>query len=128
MKRALLITAGVIGLAALATIYLFWWAAGPKAGPHDIIVKEGATVGSVSRQLAKEGAIPGSARTYYVMARLFGSHDPIQAGEFKIPNGMGGSSVLDLLQHGKPMQRLITVTEGMPSIVVQVFPKSLDSM
>ena len=73
----------------------------------------------MSRQLAKEGAIPGSARTYYVMARLFGSRDPIQAGEFKIPNGMGGSAVLDLLQHGKPLQRLVTVTEGMPSIVVE---------
>jgi UPF0755 protein len=52
------------------------------------------------------------------MARLFGSSDPIQAGEFRIPKGMGGSSVLDLLQHGKPVQRLITVTEGMPSIIV----------
>ena len=94
-------------------------APGPKAGPHDIIVKEGTTLGMVSRQLAKEGAIPGTARTYYVMARLFGSSDPIQAGEFQIPKGMGGASVLDLLQHGKPLLRLITVTEGMPSIIVE---------
>ena len=27
--------------------------------------------------------------------------------------------MLDLLQHGKPVQRLITVTEGMPSIIVE---------
>jgi UPF0755 protein len=47
-----------------------------------------------------------------------GSHDPIQAGEFEIPKGMGGAAILDLLQHGKPVQRLITVTEGMPSIIV----------
>jgi UPF0755 protein len=52
------------------------------------------------------------------MARIFGSHDPIQAGEFEIPKGMGGASILDLLQHGRPVQRLITVTEGMPSIIV----------
>jgi UPF0755 protein len=32
---------------------------------------------------------------------------------------MGGASILDLLQHGKPLLRLITVTEGMPSIVVE---------
>jgi UPF0755 protein len=31
---------------------------------------------------------------------------------------MGGSAILDLLQHGKPVQRLITVTEGMPAIIV----------
>ena len=53
------------------------------------------------------------------MARLFGSHDPIQAGEFEIRRGMGGAAILDLLQHGKPLLRLITVTEGMPSIIVQ---------
>ena len=119
MKRALVITAGVLVLAAVATIYLFWWASGPKDGPHDIVVKEGTTLGSAARQLASEGAIPGTARTYYVMARLFGSSDPIQAGEFEIPKGMGGAAVLDLLQHGKPRLRLITVTEGMPSIIVQ---------
>jgi UPF0755 protein len=68
--------------------------------------------------LSAEGAIPGTAKTYYVMARLFGSHDPIQAGEFEIRKGMGGAAVLDLLQHGKPVLRLLTVTEGMPAIIV----------
>ena len=119
MKRPVLTGAAVLVLAALVGIYLLWWAPGPKAGPHDIVIKEGTTLGSVSRQLAKEGAIPGTARTYYVMARLFGSRDPIQAGEFEIPRGMGGSRVLDLLQHGKPLLRLITVAEGMPSIIVE---------
>jgi UPF0755 protein len=118
VKRPLLIGAAALVLAALAAIYAFWWAPGPKPGPHDIIVKEGSTIGSVSRQLANEGAIPGTAKTFYIMARLFGSSDPIQAGEFQIPKGMGGASVLDLLQHGKPLLRLVTITEGMPSIVV----------
>ena len=105
-------------LAALLVIYFLWWGSGPERGPHTIIVKEGSTLSSVSQQLEKAGAIPGSARTYRVMARLFGSNDPIQAGEFEIPRGMGGASILDLLQHGKPVQRLITVTEGMPAIIV----------
>jgi UPF0755 protein len=114
----LLIGAAGLILAALLIVYLLWWAPGPKAGPHDLVIKEGTTLGSVSRQLAREGAIPGTAKTFYTMARIFASHDPIQAGEFRIPNGMGGASILDLLQHGKPVQRLITVTEGMASIVV----------
>jgi UPF0755 protein len=118
VKRLLAVVAGLI-VAALVVTYFLWWAPGPKRGPHDVVIKEGSTIASVSRQLAKEGAIPGTARTYYLMARLFGSHDPIQAGEFEIPRGMGGASILDLLQHGKPLQRLITVTEGMPSIIVQ---------
>ena len=117
MRRLLLVAAGLI-LAALVALYVLWWGPGTKAGPQVITVQEGATVGSVARKLAKAGAIPGTPKTYYVMARLFGSHDPIQAGEFAIPKGMGGAAILDLLQHGRPVQRLITVTEGMPSIIV----------
>lgn len=117
--RRLLLGGGAIVAAALLVIYFLWWGPGPKAGPHDVMIKEGTTLGLVSRQLAREGAIPGTAKTFYVMARLFGSHDPIQAGEFRIPKGMGGAAILEMLQHGKPVQRLITVTEGMPAIIVQ---------
>ena len=117
--RRTLVGAGALIAAALLVIYFLWWAPGSKPGPHDVIVKEGTTLGALSRQLARQGAIPGTAKSFYVMARIFGSHDPIQAGEFRIPKGMGGASVLDLLQHGKPVQRLITITEGMPAIIVQ---------
>ena len=119
MRRSSAIVAGGLILAALLVIYFLWWGPGPKRGPHDVIVPEGASLGSVSRLLAKEGAIPGTAKTYYVMARIFGSHDPVQAGEFEIPRGMGGAAILDLLQHGRPAQRLVTVTPGMPAIVVR---------
>jgi UPF0755 protein len=117
VRRFLGLAAGLI-LAALLVIYVLWWAPGPKRGPHTVIIQEGATIGSVARKLSAEGAIPGTAKTYYLMARLFGSHDPIQAGEFEIRKGMGGAAVLDLLQHGKPVLRLLTVTEGMPAIIV----------
>jgi UPF0755 protein len=117
VRRLGYLAAGLI-LAVLIPIYLLWWAPGPRPGPHDVVIQEGSTLGTAARQLEKAGAIPGSARTYYVLARLLGSNDPIQAGEFEIPKGMGGAAILDLLQHGKPAQRLITVTEGMPSIIV----------
>jgi UPF0755 protein len=84
-----------------------------------VVVEEGSSLAAAVRQLEAAGAIPGSASSYRVMARLLGSNDPVQAGEFEIPKGMSGSAVLDLLQHGQPVQRLITVTEGMPSIIVQ---------
>lgn len=114
----MIVAAGLI-LAALVGLYLLWWGPGAKAGPQTITIEEGSGLGSVARKLEKAGAIPGTARTYYVMARIFGSHDPIQAGEFEIPKGMGGAAILDLLQHGRPVQRLITVTEGMPSVIVE---------
>jgi UPF0755 protein len=105
--------------AALIGIWFLWWSPGPKPGPHHVVVEEGSSLASVARQLEKVGAIPGSATSYRVMAQLLGSGDPVQAGEFEIPKGTSGSAVLDLLQHGRPVQRLITVTEGMPSIIVQ---------
>ena len=120
MLRRLIIIAAVLGLLAGAgALWMLWAAPGPKPGPHTIVVEEGSTLASVATQLEKAGAIPGSARTYRLMARIFGSGDPIQAGEFQIPRNAGGAKVLGLLQHGRPVQRLITVTEGMPSIIVQ---------
>ena len=119
MKRLLLAGAAALLLAALIATWFLWWSPGPKAGPHTFVVQEGSTIRSVARQLEEQGAIPGTARSYYLMARLFGSGDPIQAGEFEIPKGTSGAAVLDLLQHGRPVQRLVTVTEGMPSIIVQ---------
>ncbi len=116
--RLTVIAISVALLAALGALYLLWWGPGPSDKPHHLVVAEGSSLASVARQLGREGAIPGSARTYRLMARLLGSGDPVQAGEFEIPKGMGGSSILDLLQHGKPVQRLITVTEGMPAIIV----------
>ena len=116
----MLIIVVVLGLLAGASGYWLLWAApGPKAGPHTVVVEEGLSLTRVAAELDRLGAIPGSAGTFRVMARLFGSGDPVQAGEFEIPAGLGGSAVLDLLQHGRPVQRLITVTEGMPSIIVQ---------
>ena len=117
MRRSAL-AVGAVVLAALIGLYFLWWGPGPKPGPHTIVIEEGSSLSSVARRLEKDGAIPGTARTYTVIARFLGSHDPIQAGEFGIPKGMGGAAILELLQHGKPVQRLITVTEGMPSIIV----------
>ena len=119
MRKLLLIGAAAAIAAALIATWLFWWSPGPKPGPHSVIVEEGSSLASVARQLEKQGAIPGSAQTFRAMARVLGSSDPVQAGEFEIPKGMGGSRVLELLQHGRPVQRLITVPEGTPSILVQ---------
>ena len=119
LRKAVIIAAVLCLFAGFGAYWQLWLASGPKPGPQTIVVKEGSTIGSVARDLEKAGAIPGSAKSYRMMARMFGSGDPIEAGEFEIPKGMGGAAILDLLQHGKPVQRLITVTEGMPAIIVE---------
>ncbi|HEY0628508.1 MAG TPA: endolytic transglycosylase MltG [Sphingomicrobium sp.] len=119
LRRAILIALLLGLLSGIAGFWLLWGAAGPKAGPHRVIIEEGATLASVAAQLDEQGVIPGNATTYRAMARIFGSSDPIQAGEFEIPAGASGGEVLDLLQHGRPVVRLVTIPEGMPSILVQ---------
>jgi UPF0755 protein len=106
-------------VAAVAAVGMLWWSAGPKPGPHRVTVEEGSTLASVARQLDAAGVIPGNASTFRGMAKVFGSSDPVQAGEFEIPDGASAARVLDILQHGRPVVRLVTIPEGMPSILVQ---------
>ena len=119
LKRLLLVVAALGLLAGAAGFWLLWLSPGPKQGAHRVTVEEGATLASVARRLEQQGVIPGTATTFRGMAKLFGSSDPVQAGEFEIPSGSSGAKVLDILQHGRPVVRLLTIPEGMPSILVQ---------
>jgi UPF0755 protein len=120
MLRRLILLVAVLGLlACVAGFWLLWASPGPRPGPHRVAIEEGATLASVARQLEQQGVIPGTATTFRGMARILGSSDPVQAGEFEIPAGSSGARVLDILQHGRPVVRLVTIPEGMPSILVQ---------
>ena len=119
LRRLFGLAAALAILVGAGGYYFLWAAAGPKPGPHTLVIEEGSTLAKVAAQLEKQGVIPGTARTYRLMARLFGSSDPVQAGEFQVPSGMGGARILDLLQHGQPVQRLVTIAEGTPSVIVQ---------
>jgi len=109
--RKLIATAVALVIAALVVLYLLWFGGGAGRATT-IMVEEGATLTSLCPGLERKHLVPGNCTTYRAMARLLGSHDPIQAGEFEIPKGMGGARILDLLQHGKPAQRLITVNSS----------------
>ena len=118
MKRLILI---VLLLGALLAGWAYWsmWAgSGPSGEAKTIVVEQGASVADVAVQLSRQGLIRTGPATYRRLARFLGSPDPIQAGEFQIPAGASGAAILDILQHGRPVQRLVTVPEGMPSVLV----------
>ena len=106
-------------LAASAFAGFDWWGPGPLARPAMVTIQQGTSLNVAAEQLAYAGAVRGFGKRWYYLARLIGSHDAIQAGEYRIPAHASGAGVLDLLQHGNPVQRLITIPEGMPSIMVQ---------
>jgi UPF0755 protein len=118
LRRRLLVGLVVAVFLPFAIFIYGWSAAGPSTKPTTFVVAEGSSVSTVAADLDKAGLIASRTR-FKAGARIFGGGDPVQAGEFEIPARASSSAILDLLQHGRPVQRLITVTEGMPSIIVQ---------
>jgi UPF0755 protein len=111
-------------LAALALLiggwFLFggWFGAGPLEKERTFIVSSGDSLGAVAERLEKEGMI-SSARSFSLRARLFGGGSPIKAGEFLIPAHASASRILSIIQSDAVIRRLVTIPEGMPSIMVR---------
>lgn len=112
----LVIAAVIIGLVAGNFIY-GWNAGGPLENERQIIIKSGSSLGMAARALEEEGVIK-SADAFLNRAKVFGGSEPIKAGEFVIPAGASNATILNILQGGKTIQRLITIPEGTPSIIV----------
>ncbi|NUT00809.1 MAG: endolytic transglycosylase MltG [Sphingomonas sp.] len=101
----------------VAVLAYGWFGPGPSVQSKTFTVEEGSSVAAVAGQLEKAGLI--SSATWFKLGARLASGDPVQAGEFEITKGASAARILDLLQHGKPLLRLITVTEGMPSVIIQ---------
>jgi len=117
MKQVLLV---LVLLAAGAALWAgtSWTGAGPLARPAVVQVPDGASLGTAAAGLERAGAI-ASARRFRLFARVFGSGDPIKAGEYRLPAGISPSALLKLLQQGRTLQRLVAVPEGLPSVLVR---------
>jgi UPF0755 protein len=105
-------------LAVAGAIGWVWRGPGPLRRPATVTIPQGATLSSAARALRGAGAIR-SASLFYRLSRTFGSRDPIRAGAFVVPARASAAAILDLLQHGRPVLRLVTVPEGMASIYVR---------
>lgn len=95
-----------------------WGGRGPLERPLTYDVRTGASVASVSAELEQRGAIR-SAQRFRLFARVFGSGAGLKAGEYRIPAHMSASDILKLLQGGRTVQRLVTIPEGLPSVMVR---------
>src|SRR6476469_5790570 len=115
-KRGIIVALAVLALAFAGSFLRGWYGGGPLKSETAFIVPDGSTLTSVAAKLEKEGAI-GSSQRFLALAKVLGSGDAIKAGEFLLPAHASGSRILDTLQHGKAMRRLIAVPEGMPSIM-----------
>lgn len=112
------VIAAAVLLAVIAGTFIQGWTApGPLERETTVIIKPGSSMISAARQLEKSGAIK-SADAFVNRAKIFGASNTIKAGEFVIPAKASNSDILLILTDGKTVQRMVTIPEGMPSIMV----------
>jgi len=94
-----------------------WFGAGPLEKKTAFIVPSGSSLNAVAAKLENEGLIE-SAKGFSLRARVIGGGSPIKAGEFLLPAGASPSQILSIIQSDEVIRRLVTIPEGMPSIMV----------
>jgi len=112
-----LLVAALLLVAAFAGGWFLWAGPGPATQELSVVVPEGATLSRAARELEKAGAIT-SRPIFLTFAKAFGGTGTIRAGEYRIAPRTSARQILEMLQDGKTLQRLVTVPEGMPSILV----------
>ena len=112
------ILAAALLLAVIAGNFIYGWtAAGPLERETSVVIKPGSSITSAAQQLEKSGVVK-SASAFVNRAKVFGASSTIKAGEFVIPAKASNSDILSILTSGKTVQRMVTIPEGMPSIMV----------
>lgn len=118
MKKLGCLVAAIVAL-LLSALLLLATMLGEATVEDDtaFIVPAGSSLTSVANELEEQGLI-SSADGFLLRAKLLGSSEPIQAGEFNLTAGMNQSDILRAFQSGDVIRRFITIPEGMPSVLV----------
>ena len=116
-KRGLATAAFVLAMILGGGFVGRWYGSGPLEKETAFVVPYDSTLTSVAAKLEREQAI-GSASAFLTRAKILGGSDPIKSGEFLLPAHASNATILDTLQSGKALRRLVAVPEGMPSIMV----------
>ena len=112
------ILAAALLLAVIASNFIYGWtAAGPLERETSVVIKPGSSITSAAQQLEKTGVVK-SASAFVSRAKVFGASSTIKSGEFVIPAKASNADILSILTSGKTVQRMVTIPEGMPSIMV----------
>lgn len=116
-KLVALVLLLVAALAAGLWLIQGWSGAGPARQPTSVVIEPGTSLVAAAGKLEQAGAI-ASAERFLFQAKLFGGGDSIKAGEYEIPARASHAQVLSMLQDAKTLQRMVTIPEGLPSVLV----------
>ncbi len=120
MRRLVLavVVLALAGAAALLWVRSGWTGEGPLDTATTVVIPKGASLAKAAAVLEQRGVL-ASADGFLTRAKLFGGDKPIRAGEFAVPAHTSPAAALAILQEGQAVQRLVTVPEGTPSVLVQ---------
>jgi UPF0755 protein len=88
-----------------------WLAPGPLAQPLQMVVPRGGSA-VIADALAERGVIR-DPRAFLAATWLTRGEGPIRAAEFVFPPGASLRDVLGILRDGRPVQRRVTIPEGL---------------
>jgi UPF0755 protein len=109
---------GLILILIIGGNFVYGWnAPGPSQRDVTIVIKPGSSIALAAAQMEKGGIIK-SADAFISRAKILGRGKTIKTGEFEIPAHASNAEILSILSGGKVLQRMVTVVEGMPSIMV----------
>jgi UPF0755 protein len=115
-RRAVLLLAGLVVLAALAAVGWLFWAGRPPAPagapPADVVVEPGSNVRAIGRRLDEKGVIR-SALLFELWLRGRGDTGAIQAGTYRLPRDRSLPAIVDMLVGGETVLVEVTVPEGL---------------
>ena len=107
----------VAGLAVGLWLIQGWNGAGPSTKPTPVVIESGTSLIEAAGQLEQAGVIASSKR-FLFQTKIFGGGKSIKAGEYEFPARASHSDVLALLQGAKTLQRMVTIPEGLPTVLV----------
>ncbi|QLC23814.1 endolytic transglycosylase MltG [Parasphingopyxis algicola] len=111
-----LIVAGLL-IAGLVAALRAWGGEGPLEEPVAVVIQEGETLTDAAGTLEEAGVIRSQSR-FLLFARFLGNNAPIRTGEYEMPARVSQSEALRILQEEPPIQRFVTIPEGMPAVLV----------
>lgn len=119
MKKLGIIVGLLLALAGVGAVFFSGSVLGKATVEEEtpFLIAAGSSLSAVAEDLETGGHI-SSADGFLLSARLFGSSDPIQAGEFSLKPDMSQADILAAFQSGDVIRRFVTIPEGMPSVLV----------
>ncbi|WP_207537959.1 endolytic transglycosylase MltG [Sabulicella rubraurantiaca] len=112
--KLMVVGCALLAVAGGAAAWFAWREAsapGPLAEPANIVIPRGG-VEAIATTLAERGAVE-SPRLFALAALATRGEGPLRAAEFSIPAGASIRDILSILRQGRPVQRRLTIAEGL---------------